>query len=92
MPARKAAPVTISNDEHEIKIYTTESHGRPLNQLSYYRGGKRERRMVGTRGRSKPHAGRNRAMETARALPGRTADGQIPPKGAKLHEALSSSP
>jgi integrase len=44
MPARKPTPVTISNDEHEIKIYTTESHGRPLHQLSFYRGGKRERR------------------------------------------------
>lgn len=44
MPSRKAAPVIISNDQQEIKIYTTESHGRPLHQLSYYRGGKRERR------------------------------------------------
>lgn len=44
MPARKTAPVTISNDQQEIKIYTTESHGRALHQLSYYRGGKRERR------------------------------------------------
>jgi integrase len=44
MPARKPTPVTVSNDQHEIKIYTTESHGKPLYQLSYYRGGKRERR------------------------------------------------
>src|SRR5436190_537698 len=44
MPARKPAPVVVSNDQHEIKIYTTESHGRPLHQLSFYRGGKRERR------------------------------------------------
>ena len=44
MPARKPSPVTISNDQQEIKIYTTESHGRPLHQLSFYRGGKRERR------------------------------------------------
>lgn len=44
MPSRKPAPVIISNDQQEIKIYTTESHGRPLHQLSYYRGGKRERR------------------------------------------------
>jgi len=44
MPARKPAPVIISNDQQEIKIYTTESHDRALHQLSYYRGGKRERR------------------------------------------------
>jgi integrase len=44
MPTRKAKPVIVSNDQQEIKIYTTESHGRPLHQLSYYRGGKRERR------------------------------------------------
>ena len=44
MPARKAAPVIVSNDQQEIKIYTSESHGKPLYQLSYYRGGKRERR------------------------------------------------
>ena len=43
MPTRKPSPVIISNDQQEIKIYTTESHGRPLHQLSYYRGGKRER-------------------------------------------------
>ena len=40
----KPTPVIVSNDQQEIKIYTTESHGRPLHQLSYYRGGKRERR------------------------------------------------
>ena len=39
MRARKPTPVTISNDQHEIKIYTTEGHGRPLHQLSFYRGG-----------------------------------------------------
>lgn len=44
MRARKPTPVTVSNDQHEIKIYTSESHGKPLYQLSYYRGGKRERR------------------------------------------------
>lgn len=44
MSARKQTPVTVSNDQHEIKIYTSESHGKPLFQLSYYRGGKRERR------------------------------------------------
>jgi integrase len=44
MPARKPAPLIISNDQHEVRIYTTESHGRPLYQLSFYRGGKRERR------------------------------------------------
>lgn len=31
-------------------------------------------------------------METARALPGRLADGQIPPKGSKRHGSRSSCP
>jgi integrase len=44
MKKRKPTPVLVSNDQHEIKIYPTESRGRPLHQLSYYRGGKRERR------------------------------------------------
>ena len=44
MRTRKPTPIIVSNDQQEIKIYTTESHGKPLYQLSYYRGGKRERR------------------------------------------------
>ena len=44
MRKRKPTPVIISNDQHEIKIYSSESHGRTLHQLSFYRGGKRERR------------------------------------------------
>src|SRR5438067_6109136 len=44
MKTRKPTPVIVSNDQQEIKIYSTESHGRALHQLSYYRGGKRERR------------------------------------------------
>jgi hypothetical protein len=44
MPARKAAPVIVCNDQQEIKMNTSESHGKPLYQISYYRGGRRERR------------------------------------------------
>ena len=44
MKARKQTPLTISNDQHEIKIYSSESHGKRLYQLAYYRAGKRERK------------------------------------------------
>ena len=49
-------PVIISNDQQEIKIYTTESHGKPLHQLSYYRGGKRERRSFANLNEAKREA------------------------------------
>jgi integrase len=68
MPARKAAPVIISNDQQEIKIYTTESHGRPLHQLSFYRGGKRERRSF---------ADLNEAKREARIILGQLARDSI---------------
>ncbi len=68
MPARKPAPVIISNDQQEIKIYTTESHGRPLHQLSYYRGGKRERRSF---------ADLNEAKREARIILGEMARDNI---------------
>ena len=68
MPARKTAPVTISNDQQEIKIYTTESHGRPLHQLSFYRGGKRERRSF---------ADLNEAKREARIILGELARDSI---------------
>jgi integrase len=68
MPARKPTPVTVSNDNHEIKIYTTESHGRPLYQLSYYRGGKRERRSF---------ADINEAKREARIILGEMARNSI---------------
>lgn len=44
MSTRNRAPVIVSNGQQEIKIYSTENRGRTLHQLSYYRGGKRERR------------------------------------------------
>jgi integrase len=68
MSARKATPITISNDQQEIKIYTTESHGRPLHQLSYYRGGKRERRSF---------ADLNEAKREARIILGELARDSI---------------
>src|SRR2546421_12403268 len=68
MRARKPAPVIISNDEQEIKIYATESHGRPLHQLSYYRGGKRERRSF---------ADLNEAKREARMILGEIARDSI---------------
>jgi len=68
MRARKAAPVIISNDQQEIKIYTTESHGKPLYQLSYYRGGRRERRSF---------ADLNEAKREARIILGELARDSI---------------
>jgi len=68
MPTRKPAPVIISNDQQEIRIYTTESHGRPLHQLSYYRGGKRERRSF---------ADLNEAKREARIILGQIARDSI---------------
>lgn len=68
MPARKPAPVIISNDQQEIKIYTTESHGRPLHQLSFYRGGRRERRSF---------ADLNEAKREARIILGELARDSI---------------
>ena len=68
MPTRKAKPVIVSNDQQEIKIYTTESHGRPLYQLSYYRGGKRERRSF---------ADLNEAKREARIILGQIARDSI---------------
>ena len=37
-------PIIIANGSHEIRIYRTQSKGRPLFQACYYRGGKRERK------------------------------------------------
>jgi hypothetical protein len=68
MRARKAAPIIISNDQQEIKIYTTENHGRPLYQLSYYRGGRRERRSF---------ADLNEAKREARIILGEMARDSI---------------
>jgi hypothetical protein len=68
MPSRKAKPVIVSNDQQEIKIYTTESHGRPLHQLSFYRGGKRERRSF---------ADLNEAKREARIILGELARDSI---------------
>ena len=68
MRTRKPTPVIISNDEHEIKIYTTESHGRALYQLSFYRGGKRERRSF---------SDLNEAKREARIILGGIARDQI---------------
>src|SRR5437588_605095 len=68
MPARKAARVIISNDQQEIKIYTSESHGKPLYQLSYYRGGRRERRSF---------ADLNEAKREARIILGNLARDSI---------------
>ncbi len=68
MPARKPAPIIISNDQQEVRIYSTESHGRPLHQLSYYRGGKRERRSF---------ADLNEAKREARIILGELARDSI---------------
>jgi len=38
------APVIVCNDRQEIKMNTSESHAKPFYQISYYRGGWRERR------------------------------------------------
>jgi integrase len=68
MPSRRAKPVIVSNDQQEIKIYTTESHGRPLHQLAFYRGGKRERRSF---------ADLNEAKREARIILGELARDSI---------------
>ncbi len=68
MKTRKPTPIVVSNDQHEIKIYPKESRGRPLHQLSYYRGGKRERRSF---------ADLNEAKREARIILGQLARDSI---------------
>ena len=40
-------PIEITNGSHEIKIYTVQNRERVMYQLSYYEGGKRERKTLG---------------------------------------------
>jgi len=40
-------PIEIANGSHEIKIYTVQNRDRVMYQLSYYEGGKRERKTFG---------------------------------------------
>ena len=40
-------PIVLTNGEHEVKIYTVRNRDRWSYQLSYYEGGKRERKTLG---------------------------------------------
>jgi len=41
-------PITVTNGQNEIKIYTVQNRGRSIYQLSYYEGGRRQRQTFGT--------------------------------------------
>jgi len=73
-------PVIVSNDQHEIKIYATESHGRALYQISFYRGGKRERRSF---------ADLNEAKREARIIPREIARDSIQAENLTANEIES---
>lgn len=54
---KRKTPVVVANDRHEVKIYATENRGRTLYQLSYHRGGQRERRSFSDLAEAKREAG-----------------------------------
>jgi len=49
-------PLEISNGRHSVKIYKVQSRGRSFFQLSFYRGGHRERRTFANQGKAKQEA------------------------------------
>lgn len=41
------SPIVLTNGQHEVKIYAVQNRGRSVYQLSFYEGGRRERKTFG---------------------------------------------
>ena len=44
MSAKKSPPIVVSDEHHEVKIYTVKGRSGSFYQLSYYRAGERQRK------------------------------------------------
>ena len=52
--SKKNPPIVISDENNEIKIYTSSGRSGPLYQLSYYRAGVRHRKTFATHSQGRP--------------------------------------
>ncbi len=53
---KKAAPVTVSDEHNEVKIYTVKSRTKTIYQISFYRAGQRLRKTFSDLGEAKREA------------------------------------